>query len=461
MSQLDTILSYIDENLDKASNRLIEWLKIPSISTDPAYAPEIRKAGQFLVDDLKSLGFAAELRETGGHPVVYAKTPTRPGRKRVLFYGHYDVQPVDPIELWTNPPFDAKIGTLSNGKKAFLARGASDDKGQTMTFIEALRAYKTITGDIPVDVTILVEGAEEDGSKFLPEYIEAHKEELKADVALVCDSGRWNEDTPCINTSLRGLCYKEIIVRCANRDLHSGHYGGTAQNPIHILARIIADFHDDQGRITIPHFYDGVQETPPKILEQWKKIGLRVEDFLGPIGLKEPAGEKDRLLIELMQSRPTLDANGIISGYTGIGTKTVIAAEARCKVSMRLVGDQDPDKISENFEAFVKARIPSDCSYELIDYKASRAVSLPYDMPELAQAQTALKDEWGKDPVIIGVGGSIPVVGNFKWSLGINTLLVGFALEDDCIHSPNEKYDVKSFHKGMRSWARIIENLSH
>ena len=459
MSQIDKVLSRIDANINAASDRLIDWLKIPSISTDQKYAPEIRRAAQWLVDDLKTLGIDASIRETGGHPVVYGKTPSRPGKKRVLFYGHYDVQPVDPIDLWKNPPFEAKIGELPDGRKAFLARGASDDKGQTMTFVEALRAFKEETGEFPVDVTILVEGAEEDGSKFLPEYIEKHKDDLKADVALVCDTGRWNEDTPCINTSLRGMIYKEIIVRCANRDLHSGHYGGSAQNPIHILSRIIADFHDKDGRVTIPGFYEGVHETPPEILEQWKKIGMTPEDYLGPIGLKYPSGEKGRMLIELFQSRPTCDANGIIGGYTGVGTKTVIAAEASSKVSMRLVGDQDPEKISKSFEAFVKERIPADCSYEIINHKASRAVSLPFDMPELEEARKALKDEWDKDPVVIGIGGSIPVVGNFKWTLGLNTLLVGFALEDDCIHSPNEKYDVKSFHKGARSWARILANL--
>lgn len=457
---LDKILGRIDANLDDACKRLIELLKIQSISTDQQYAPEIRRAAQWLVDDLKTIGIQAEIRETGGHPVVYAATPSRPGKKRVLFYGHYDVQPVDPVNLWKNPPFDAKIGELDDGRKVFLARGASDDKGQTMTFIEALRAYKQETGELPVDVTFLIEGAEEDGSKFLPEYIEAHKEELKADVAMVCDTGRWNEDTPCVNTSLRGMIYNEIIIRCANRDLHSGHYGGTAQNPIHILSRIIADLHDGDGRVTLPGFYEGVHETPPDILEQWKQIGLTAEDYLGPIGLKYPSGEKGRLVIELMQSRPTCDANGIIGGYTGVGTKTVIAAEASSKISFRLVGDQDPAKINASFEKFIQERIPADCSYEIIYHKASRAVALPYDMPELAEAKSALQDEWNKEPMIIGIGGSIPVVGYFKSKLGLNTLLVGFAMEDDCIHSPNEKYDVKSFHKGARSWARILANFS-
>ncbi|MDR1829012.1 MAG: M20/M25/M40 family metallo-hydrolase [Methylobacteriaceae bacterium] len=459
MSTIEKVLTRIDAGLDEASGRLIDWLKIPSISTDSRYADDMRRAAAWLVEDLKTLGFEAEPRETGGHPVVYARSPSRPGKKRVLFYGHYDVQPVDPLSAWKNPPFEAKIATLPDGRQAFLGRGSSDDKGQTRTFLEALRAFKAETGEFPVDVTVLVEGAEEDGSKFLPEYVEAHKDELAADVALVCDTGRWNEDTPCITTSLRGLLYTEIVVHCANRDLHSGHYGGSAQNPIHVLARIIADLHDDNGAVTIPHFYDGVPETPPDILEQWKRIGMTPESYLGPIGLKYPSGEKDRMLIELMQSRPCCDANGIIGGYTGEGTKTVIAAEARAKVSMRLVGDQDPEKIAANFEAFIRERIPADCSYELIVHKGSRAVALPYDMPELALAREALKEEWTREPVVIGIGGSIGIIGSFRYVLGLNVLLVGWALEDDCIHSPNEKYDVRSFHKGMRSWARILERL--
>jgi len=457
---LDKILNRIDRNLQDAGKRLIDFLKIPSISTDIHYEPEIRKAARWLVDELQDIGIPAEIRETGGYPVVFAATPARSGKKRVLFYGHYDVQPVDPLELWINPPFDAKLGELPDGRKAFLARGASDDKGQIMTFIEALRAFKQEGGEFPVDVTFLIEGAEEDGSQFLPEYIAAHKEELKADIAMVCDSSRWDEDTPCINTSLRGLLYREVIIRCANRDLHSGDYGGTAQNPIHILSQIIADLHDENGHITIPGFYDGIEEPPAEILEQWKMIALNAEEFLGPVGLKDSCGEKDRLLIEQMQSRPTCDANGIIGGYTGVGTKTVIPAEARSKISFRLVVGQDADKISTNFEHFVKERVPQDCSAEIIDYTGGDPVELPYDMPELAVAGKALQDEWKKEPVLVGVGGSIPVVSDFKNILGLNTLLVGFALSDDRIHSPNEKYDVKSFHKGMRSWARILAEFS-
>ena len=460
MSQLDQVLAKIDADLDASLERLFAWLRIPSISTDPAYKDHCRAAAEWLKRDLDSFGFGASVRETGGHPVVMGHAKRDGSAPHVLFYGHYDVQPVDPLELWETPPFEPRMATLPDGRKVISARGACDDKGQVMTFIEACRAWKAVTGSLPVGITMLIEGAEEDGSKLLPEFVEANRDELKADVVLVCDTGMWDQNTPLITTSLRGMVYEEIIVRCADRDLHSGLFGGAARNPIHVLAKIIADLHDENGRITIPEFYEGVPETPVDVLEQWKSLNLDPENFLGQVGLKLPAGEKDRLLIEQIQSRPTCDVNGIIGGYTGEGTKTVIAAEARCKISFRLVGDQDPKKISKNFEAFVRERIPADCSVEFIRHKGSRAIALPYDMPALQAAKGALRDEWGVAPVTIGGGGSIPIVGDFKRTLGLDTLLVGFGLDDDRVHSPNEKYDLKSFHKGIRSWARILAALA-
>jgi acetylornithine deacetylase/succinyl-diaminopimelate desuccinylase-like protein len=461
MSQLDQVLQTIDADLDQSLERLFAWLRIPSISTDPAYAQDCRKAAEWLKGELGALGIEARLSETGGHPVVLGHARKNGGSKpHVLFYGHYDVQPVDPLDLWETPPFEPKIATLPDGRKVISARGACDDKGQVLTFIEACRAWKKVTGELPVGVTFLIEGAEEDGSKFLPEWVEANKDELKGDVALVCDTGMWDQNTPLITTSLRGMVYEEVIVRCADRDLHSGLFGGAARNPIHVLAKIIADLHDENGRITIPGFYDGVPETPTQVLEQWKKLDLRPEEFLGQVGLKDPAGEKGRMLIEQIQSRPTCDANGIIGGYTGVGAKTVIAGQASAKVSFRLVGDQDPEKISENFKRFVQERIPEDCSVEFVKHKGSRAIQLPYDMPALTAAKAGLAEEWGREAVTIGTGGSIPIVGDFKRTLGLDTLLVGFGLDDDRVHSPNEKYDLKSFHKGARSWARILAGLA-
>jgi acetylornithine deacetylase/succinyl-diaminopimelate desuccinylase-like protein len=459
MSHLDQVLAKIDADLDASLERLFAFLRIPSISTDPAYAAQCRAAAEWLTEDLKGLGFEAGPRETPGHPVVVGHLPKGNG-PHVLFYGHYDVQPVDPLNLWETPPFEPRLATLPDGRRVITARGACDDKGQVMTFVEACRAWKAVTGSLPVGVSVLVEGAEEDGSKNLPEFVEANRDELKADLVLVCDTGMWDQKTPAITASLRGMVYEEVVVRCADRDLHSGLFGGAAQNPIRVLARIIADLHDENGRITVPGFYEGVHDVPTQVLEQWKKLNLTAEDFLGQVGLKIPAGEKDRILIEQIQSRPTCDVNGIIGGYTGVGAKTVIAGEASAKISFRLVGDQDPAAISDAFKEFVRARIPADCSVEFIKHKGSRAIQLPYDMPALSAAKLALTEEWGTDAVTIGSGGSIPIVGDFKRTLGLDSLLVGFGLDDDRVHSPNEKYDLASFHKGTRSWARILAALA-
>ncbi|MGU3538637.1 M20/M25/M40 family metallo-hydrolase [Methylobacterium sp. A54F] len=455
MAALDPILNDIDRDLDNALDRLFDFLRIPSISTDPAYAEHCRAAARWLERDLTALGFATTVEETALHPVVLAHAP-RPGTPHVLFYGHYDVQPVDPLNLWETPPFEPRLVTGADGAARIVGRGASDDKGQVMTFIEACRAWKAMAGELPCGVTILIEGAEENGSQGLLEWVAKNRDRLGADIVLVCDTSMWDPATPAITTSLRGLAYFEVKVRCADRDLHSGFFGGAARNPIHVLSRILADLHDADGRVALPGFYEGVRETPPEVLEQWRGLDLSPEKFLGPIGLKEPAGERGRMLIELIQSRPACDVNGIIGGYTGEGTKTVIAGEASAKVSFRLVDDQDPEALARSFESFVRARIPADCSVEVICYKGSRAIALPFDMPELSVAKAALEAEWGRPPVTVGAGGSIPIVGDFKRLLDRNTLLIGFGLDDDRIHSPNEKYDLRSFHKGTRSWARIL-----
>ena len=277
----------------------------------------------------------------------------------MLFYGHYDVQPVDPLNLWHRPPFEPAVTDHADGRKIIVARGAEDDKGQLMTFVEACRAWKKVAGSLPLDVTILIEGEEEVGSKNFVPFLEANKDDLKADFALVCDTGMWDPNTPAITTSLRGLVYEEVKIKAANRDLHSGIFGGGARNPIRVLTQILGGLHDDDGRITIPGFYDGVKDLPPEILAQWKKLDLTPETFLKPIGLSIPAGEKDRLLIEQISSRPTCDINGIVGGYTGEGSKTVIPAQASAKVSFRLVEGQDPEKIRKAFRDFVTSRCPA------------------------------------------------------------------------------------------------------
>jgi acetylornithine deacetylase/succinyl-diaminopimelate desuccinylase-like protein len=459
MSVINPVLEAIDARIGESVERLFELLRIPSISTDPAYDADCRRAAEWLVAELKAIGFDASVRDTAGHPMVVAHHDGPEGTPHVLFYGHYDVQPVDPLELWEDDPFAPTL-KQRDGVKVITGRGASDDKGQLMTFLEACRAWKAVHGTLPCRITVLLEGEEESGSPSLKPFLKANAEELKADFALVCDTGMWDRETPAISVALRGLVGEEITVKAADRDLHSGHFGGAAANPIRILAKILADVHDETGRVTIPGFYDGVEETPSQILESWKGLGLTAEKFLGPIGLSEPSGEKGRSILELIWARPTAEFNGISGGYTGKGFKTVIAAEASAKISFRLVHKQDPDKIRTAFRDFVRARIPADCSVEFEPHGGSPAMQLSYDSPFLTSAQAALSEEWDKPAVMIAMGGSIPIVGEFRSMLGMESLLVGYALEDDRIHSPNEKYDLASYHKGQRSWARILAALT-
>ncbi len=459
MATIDAVLDKLDANRDGALERLFALLAIPSISTDAAYAADCDRAADWLAEELVALGFEASVRPTAGRPMVvgHAKAARRDA-PHVLFYGHYDVQPVDPLALWQTEPFKPVLDKAAAPAR-ILGRGASDDKGQLMTFVEACRAF-TETGGLPCEVTILFEGEEETGSPSLPAFLAANKEELRADLALVCDTGMWDETTPAITTMLRGLVLEEVIVKAASRDLHSGMYGGAATNPIHVLARIIANLHDEDGRVTLPGFYDGVEELPPDVAEQWKALPFDSADFLREVGLSVPAGEHDRSVLEKIWSRPTCDCNGITGGYGGIGSKTVLPAQASAKISFRLVGKQNPAKVAEAFRAFVQAHLPSDCSAEFIAHGASPALQLPFSSEALTRARRALHAEWGKEPVLAGSGGSIPIVGSFKQDLKMDALMVGFALDDDRIHSPNEKYNLPSFQKGARSWARVLHALA-
>lgn len=459
MSVLDAVLDRIDQNLDQSLDRLFALLRIASISTDPAYKTQCRDAAEHVAKDLATIGFDCSIRPTAGHPIVIGKGADGAG-PRALFYGHYDVQPVDPLDLWETPPFEPRIAALPDGRKVIRGRGACDDKGQLMTFVEACRAFKAVTGKLPLPITMMVEGEEECGSANLFGFVRDNAAEFRLDLALVCDTGMWNAQTPAVTTSLRGLLYDEVRLRAADRDLHSGLFGGAAQNPIRLMARIIAALHDDNGRVAVPGFYDGVRELPPDIKADLAALDLTPADFLGPVGLKTPAGENGRMLIEQISTRPTCDVNGIIGGYTGEGAKTVIPGAASFKVSFRLVGDQDPDKIRDAFRAFVRQRVPADCAVEFVSHAGSPALELPYDSPVLGKARAALAAEWGRKAVAVGSGGSIPIVGDFKHVLGLDSLLVGFGLDDDRVHSPNEKYDLTSFHKGIRSWARILAALA-
>ena len=459
MKTLDAVLNRIDQEIDHSVERLFALLRIASVSTDPAFKDQCRAAAEHVAADLKSIGFEATVRPTAGHPVVVGKSNGTAG-PRVLFYGHYDVQPVDPLSLWKTPPFEPRIETLPDGRKIIVARGACDDKGQAMTFIEACRAFKAVTGKLPLPITMMIEGEEECGSKNLFGFVRDNAAEFKLDLALVCDTAMWDQNTPAVTTSLRGLVYEDVKITCADRDLHSGVFGGAAQNPLRLLSQILGEMWDDKGRVTIPGFYDGVKDLPADIKADLKGLDLTAEKFLGPIGLKKPAGELDRMLIEMVTTRPTAEINGMIGGYTGEGAKTVIPGEASAKVSFRLVGEQDPEKIRDGFRAFVRARLPADCKVEFGNFGLAPPLQLSFDNPALTKARAVLADEWGHKAVAVGAGGSIPIVADFKNVLGMDSLLVGFALDDDRVHSPNEKFDLKCYHKGIRSWARILDALS-
>ena len=460
MSETERVLTHIDVNLDASLERLFALLRIKSISADPHYKTDCREAAEWCARDLTALGIASEVRETIGHPMVVGHyRGAGEGAPHVLFYGHYDVQPVDPVSLWDRDPFDPAVVEV-NGEKRIVARGAEDDKGQLMTFVEAARAWMGETGRLPVNLTVLLEGEEESASPSMLPFLTQNADELKAEIALVCDTSMWDRRTPAITTMLRGLLYEEVFVQAASQDLHSGMYGSAARNPIHVLTKILAEMHDENGRVTIPGFYDGVREVAAEQKAQWESLGFDERAFFDEIGLSIPAGEKGFSTLEQIWARPTAEVNGIVGGYIGEGAKTVIPAKASAKVSFRLVGDQDPEAIRNAFRAFVEARLPADCKASFLSHGGDRAVSQPSDSPWVRKAQRALSEEWGREAVLIAMGGSIPIVTQFKRILGMDSVLVGFGLEDDRIHSPNEKYNLTSFHGGIRSWARILAAIA-
>lgn len=454
---LQSVLNRIDSDLPQAIDRLMDLLRIPSISTDPDFKADCARAADWLVEDLKSLGFEAASRPTPGHPMVVAHGGS--GGRHLLFYGHYDVQPVDPLTLWHRDPFDPEVQDTPKGK-VIRARGASDDKGQLMTFLEALRAWKAEYGTLPCKLTIFLEGEEESGSPSLIPFMKENAAELTADLALICDTGLFEDTAPAIVTMLRGLLGEELTIKGPDKDLHSGMYGGAAINPIRVLSKILGNMHDANGHITIPHFYDGVSELPDAIRQQWQSLAFNHAKFLGDVGLSVPAGEQDRTPLEMIWSRPTAEINGIWGGYTGNGFKTVLPSEAHAKVSFRLVGEQDPFAIRENFRNWVRDQLPADCTVEFEGHGAGPAGLMSIDDPAFEAARAALTEEWGRPAAYVGCGGSIPIAGYFQTVLGMDAMLLGFGRDDDQIHSPNEKYDVECFHKGIRSWARLLAKLT-
>lgn len=458
------ILAAIDASQDDARDRLFAFLSIPSVSAQPDHAGDCAAAAQWLADEFASCGFATELRQTPGHPIVIGHYPGPDGAAsaalpHILFYGHYDVQPADPLDLWDSPPFQPQLKEGPHGPR-IVARGAVDDKGQVASFLWACRAWYQTTGKLPLRITLLLEGEEEVGSANLDAFIAANKDLLAADVALISDTGMWDRTTPALTTRLRGLVYTQIDLVGPDKDLHSGMYGGAALNPINALTRILGQLHDDRGRVQIPGFYDGVAELPASLAAQWESLGFDEAGMLASIGLSAGSGEAGRPVLERLWARPTADLNGIWGDYTGEGSKTVIASHAHAKLSFRLVGGQDPAKILDGLREFLAAHTPPGARVSVQDLGGSPGVEVATDGPFIPAAVAALEDEYGKPPVLMGCGGSIPVVGTLKTLLGLDTILMGFGLDDDQVHSPNEKFDWACYRGGARSHARLLAKLA-
>ncbi len=460
MARLEPVLEHAESDFENAVSRYLEFLRIPSISTDPAYRDEVRRAGAWLTDELRSLGFEATLHETPGHPILLAhhkgSTPDAP---HLLYYGHYDVQPPEPLDLWESPPFEPAIVDGPHGKRV-VARGAVDDKGQVMTFLEAFRAWKAVHGALPAAVTVLLEGEEESGSESLPSFLAEHAGALRdASAAVITDTNAWDIDTPAITYRLRGNVYVEVTLTGPSRDLHSGLYGGAVVNPLNALTEILGQLHGRDGRVQIPGFYDDVQEISVGERKAWAALNFDEAEFLGEAGLTESFGEAHYTLLERLWARPTCDLHGIWGGYTGPGAKTVIANHASAKLSFRTVPNQKPAKIMKGLQQFLDARTPPDCKWRVEQFGGSEGILVPAEGPFMQAARAGLKDIYKKPAALVGCGGSIPVVWHLQKQLGLDSILVGFGLSDDRIHSPNEKFELKCLKNGILSHAAILGRM--
>jgi acetylornithine deacetylase/succinyl-diaminopimelate desuccinylase-like protein len=446
---------YLKENEAKSLEQLKELLRIPSVSAQSQHDGDIRACANWVADYIKGLGMKAEVHETGGHPLVYGEYHVSDDVPTVIIYGHYDVQPPEPLELWKSKPFDP----IEEGGY-LLARGATDDKGQMFCHLKGAEAYLKTVGKIPVNIKYMIEGEEETASENLSKFIEEHTDMYKGDIVVVSDGSQYGLDMPAINYGLRGIAFVEVKVTGPDRDLHSGSYGGTIANPVNVLAKLIGQLHDDQGRVTIDGFYDNVYTMTDWEKGQFSKLPFDKDKFLASTGSPKLWGEQGFMPLEQTGTRPTLDCNGIQGGYQGEGGKTIIPSWAMTKITMRLVPNQSPDEICDKIEAYLKKICPDTVTLEVIKHGGGRPVQVPTDGPWLEAAARAIKTAFGKEPFFTKEGGSIPVVESFKKFLGVDTLLIGFGQHDDNAHSPNERFLIRDFHRGCLTSAALFEELA-
>ncbi|MEZ6112316.1 MAG: dipeptidase [Pirellulaceae bacterium] len=447
--------AYLAENATRFEDDLCELLRIPSVSTDSQFAGDVRRAGQWVADHLRRIGLQTELIDTAGHPIVYAESPAVPGAPTVLVYGHYDVQPPDPLNEWLTPPFEP---TRRDGN--IYARGATDDKGQMLTHVKSAQAWMETEGHLPVQLKFLIEGEEEVGSEAVNKFLVAEQARLKCDVVVVSDTCQFGPGRPAITYGLRGIAYYELRLRGPKQDLHSGTFGGAVLNPANVLSRLLSSLIDDQGRIQVPGFYDDVVPLTERERQQFAELPFDEDGFRQQVGVEQLGGEAGFSTLERRWARPTCDVNGLWSGYQGEGAKTVLPARAGAKFSFRLVPNQDPHKISAALEAHLRAHCPAGIEMELIDMHGAPGVMTPLESPYIAAASRAIERGFGVAPVFIREGGSIPIVTAFRQQLGVDTLLLGWGLDDDNTHSPNEKFCLADFHRGIKASAHLWQELA-
>lgn len=446
---------YINSNKDRFLNELFDWLRIPSVSADSKHKGDVRKAAEFLKEKFTEAGVdSVEICETKGHPIVYAEKIIDAKLPTVLVYGHYDVQPADPLNLWDSPPFEPVI---KNDK--IYARGSCDDKGQVYMHVKAFEAMMELNL-LPCNVKFMVEGEEEVGSDNLGTFVSANKAKLKADIILISDTALISLDHPSITTGLRGLSYMEVEVTGPNRDLHSGVYGGAVANPVNVLCTMINSLHDENGKVTIPGFYDKVAELTAGEREAINKAPFDLNEYKKDLDIAEVKGEKGYSTIERTGIRPTLDVNGIWGGYTGEGAKTVLPSKAHAKISMRLVPNQVSAEITKLFTEHFKSIAPPSVKVKVTAHHGGEAAVTPTDSKAFKSASKAFEEVWGKTPIPTRDGGSIPIVALFKKELGLDTVLMGFGLDSDAIHSPNEHYGVKNFLMGVETIVAFYKHFA-